>query len=147
MSRWYTKIEQGWTPEVTALMKARYPYSVEEMNGAVIAFHDSRGVKVAFIYNRYSPPDICIHVVAREHALWCTDDILWHVFNYPFGQLKLGRCTVPVLSGNEASIRMIEAVGFTYEGTLRKGGKEGQDILLYGMLREECRWLNERKAA
>ena len=146
MSRWYSKIEAGWTPEVIALMDARYPYSSAEMGGNVIAFHDSKGLKVAFIYNRHSPPDICIHVVAREGALWCHEDILWHVFNYPFNELCLDRVTVPVLSGNTPSLRMVEAIGFTYEGTLRKAGRNGQDIKLYGMLKDECHWL-KRKAA
>lgn len=147
MSRWYTKIESGWTPEVIALVDARYPYKAAEMNGTVVSFHDSQGLKVSFIYNRYSPPDICIHVVARESALWCHEDILWHVFQFPFGQLGLGRVTVPVLSDNTASIRMIEALGFVYEGTLRKAGPKGQDIKLYGMLREDCRWLEKKEAA
>ena len=146
-SRWYTRMEAGWTADVTALVDARYPYPAKDMQGNVLAFHDSKGLKVAFIYNRCSPPDICIHVVAREGALWCHEDILAHVFAYPFGQLELGRCTVPVLSGNEASKRMVEALGFVYEGTLRRAGPGDQDILLYGILREECRWFNERKAA
>ncbi len=146
MSRWYTKIESGWTTEVKELMEARYPYSAEQMGGNVIAFHDSRGLKVAFLYNHHSPPDICIHVVAREGALWCHEDILWHVFQYPFGQLGLGRVTVPVLDDNTASLRMVEAIGFTHEGKLRRAGKKGQNIVLYGMLKEECRWL-QRKAA
>lgn len=147
MSRWYTKMEAGWTDEVAALVDARYPYKAEDMQGNVLAFHDSKGLKVVFIYNRCSPPDICIHVVAREGALWAHEDILFHVFNYPFVQLKLGRTTVPVLSGNAQSIRMIEAVGFTYEGKLRRAGPADQDVLLYGMLREDCPWLTKRKAA
>lgn len=146
MSRWYTRMEAGWTPEVAALVDERYPYPASEMQGNVLAFHDSSGLKVVFIYNRCSPPDICIHVVARENALWCHKDILWHVFNYPFGQLALGRVTVPVLDDNEASKRMIKALGFVYEGTLRRAGPDGQHILLYGMLKSECHWLKKEAA-
>ncbi|KAK3906758.1 acyl-CoA N-acyltransferase, partial [Staphylotrichum tortipilum] len=45
-----------------------------------------------------------------------------------------------VFGGNEASGRVLEKVGFVYEGTRRKAGtKNGRvfDILVYGLLREE----------
>ena len=53
-----------------------------------------------------------------------------------FGALKLERLTARVHSGNEKSVRLLERLGFRYEGTLRayflRDG-ERRDCLLYGL--------------
>lgn len=144
----YTQMGAELTPEVQALLAAGLNEPLVELgNFAVLWFADSRGPKVVLLYNHYLKPNIAIHVVARPGALWCFPDILYHVFNYPFTQLECARVTAPIKSINLASIRTVKALGFVYEGSLRRAGRSGEDLLLYGMLREECRWLNERKAA
>lgn len=50
-----------------------------------------------------------------------------------------------VFEGNEASVKVLKNAGFVYEGTRRKAAvKHGvvMDILVYGLLREECSLLN-----
>jgi RimJ/RimL family protein N-acetyltransferase len=49
------------------------------------------------------------------------------------------------LSGNEASVKVLKNAGFVYEGTRRKAAvKHGvvYDLLMFGLLREECRLEN-----
>jgi len=105
-------------------------------------FEDDRGVKVALIYNNFDHPSICIHVAARPGALWCRPEILHHIFYYPFQQLDCRLLLAPVRESNMASRKTVEALGFSLDGRLRKMDDE-KDVLLYGMLREECRWVNE----
>jgi RimJ/RimL family protein N-acetyltransferase len=37
--------------------------------------------------------------------------------------------------------RFDENLGFVQEGIIRRGADDGTDMILYGMLKEECRWL------
>lgn len=106
-----------------------------------LAFVDSRGIKVALVYNGFNFPSVSLHVGARPGALWCHKSVLFHIFTYPFEEMRVARVTAPVKSTNTRSIRLVTALGFMLEGTLRRAGRAGEDIHLYGMLKEECRWL------
>lgn len=110
-------------------------------NYSAVGFMDSRGLKAALVYNNFHYPNICMHIAARPGSLWCRRDILYHIFNYPFGQLECSRVTAPVNSRNRRAVRVVEALGYKLEGTLRRAGRMGGDVLIYGMLREECKWV------
>lgn len=59
---------------------------------------------------------------------------------YAFGPLGLSRLTAEVLPWNEASCRVLEKVGFRYEGRLRNHHEKNGvlvDALHYGLLRED----------
>lgn len=111
-----------------------------------LAFHDARGLKVGFVYNRFTGTDVQIHVAARPGALWAHPDILYHGFGYPFLQMGVKRVTAVVRKSNERSLKLVQSLGYSYEGTLREAHSSGDDLLLWGMLRRECSWLgyNER---
>lgn len=110
-----------------------------------LGFWDERGLKVGLVYNNFSWPNIAIHIGARKGALWARPEILYHIFAYPFEQLNCVRVTAPVLSGNTRCNRIVEALGFQLEGRLRVADRSGQDLLIWGMLMKECRWLNQPK--
>ena len=112
-----------------------------------LGFWDDRGLKVGLVYNSFSWPNIAIHIGARKGALWARPEILYHIFAYPFEQLRCTRVTAPVLAGNLRCLRAVEALGFELEGRLRGADRTGQDLLIWGMLAEECRWLTEPKGA
>ena len=62
------------------------------------------------------------------------------VTQYAFEDLRLNKCNAGVYSGNPGSSRVLEKVGYTLEGCLKKelmGPKGWEDHLLYGYLREE----------
>lgn len=63
-------------------------------------------------------------------------------FGWFFG-LGFRRATVEVESSNTASIRLAEGVGFVLEGARRCGARDGSDLLVFGMLRNECRFFKE----
>lgn len=43
---------------------------------------------------------------------------------------------------NEAAQSALSGMGFTYEGNMRGAYPSGADALIYGMLRQECRWID-----
>lgn len=111
-----------------------------------LGFFDTRGLKVAVVYNHFVWPDIAMHVASRQGALWCHPGLLYHIFAYPFLQLQCRRVTATVWARNEPCIRAVQALGYTREGTLRDADSRGGDIILFGMLMRECRWLDYKEA-
>ena len=62
------------------------------------------------------------------------------VIRYGFEELKLHRIFAICFAGNQASLRILEKLGMTYEGRSRqhiKKWKEYRDVENYGMLAEE----------
>lgn len=93
------------------------------------------------VFNMYTKASICMHVAAEPGKRWMTKDFLWRSFAYPFVQLSCNRITGLVRVDNFESQRFVEHLGFKREGLIRRGCVDGTDMILYGILREECRFL------
>lgn len=70
-----------------------------------------------------------------------TPELLRIGFDYPFNQLGLKRLTALVREDNRDSRRLVEHLGFVREGLMRRVCTDGANVIVYGMLREECRWV------
>lgn len=70
-------------------------------------------------------------------------------FEYPFIQCNKGVALCTVRGTNEKSIKLTEHVGFRLAYRVRDGIRAGEDMLIYEMRREDCRWIPQsyRKAA
>lgn len=70
--------------------------------------------------------------------------VIRRVLAYPFQQLKVRRITAEIHAGNERSIRNATALGFREEGRKRRAGPNGTDIVIMGLLPDECAiWKDE----
>jgi RimJ/RimL family protein N-acetyltransferase len=98
----------------------------------------------AIVYTDYSRYNICMHI-ASEGKNWMTRAFLKAAFEYPFDQIKVDRVTAFVAKSNAASRRFVEHIGFIHEGVMRKAHHK-DDLIVYGMLRDECRWVNHGQA-
>jgi len=105
---------------------------------------DSRGLKVAVVYNNYVGHDMHMHIAARPGSLWCHPEVLKHMFTFPFIQLGCKRVTAPIAVQNRRCRDTVESAGFVLEGTCRQLGPHGEDVCIYGMLKTECRWIGEQ---
>lgn len=63
--------------------------------------------------------------------------------DYPFRQLGCHRVQAMVSKTNKHARNVIERLGFKNEGLIRGGISPGKDSILYGLLREESRWLEK----
>lgn len=99
------------------------------------------------VYNMYTEASICMHVAAVPGKRWMTREFLWRCFAYPFLQLNCNRVTGLVRVDNLVAQKFDEHLGFVREGLIRKGCTDGTDMILYGMLKEECRWLGVKHDA
>ena len=93
------------------------------------------------VFDTFSGNDCQVHVASDGSRTWLSRQYLHLAFAYPFLQLKLRRVTSLVSEKNAASLNFCQQSGFTQEGRLRKAAERGEDLILLGMLREECRWI------
>lgn len=83
----------------------------------------------------------CFTHLAGDGKRWLNREFLRVGFRYPFNQLGCSRISGWVEADNEAARRLNEHFGFRVEATLREAGRNGQDVLIMVMFRNECRWL------
>lgn len=78
---------------------------------------------------------------AAENSMAFRRHVMQAVFQYIFHTLGCVRCTSITTKGNKRARAFLEALGFELEGNLRRGYDGERDALLYGLLREDCRYL------
>ena len=92
------------------------------------------------VFTSFDGVGITLHS-AGETRMWLNRTFLRTVFSYPFKQLRCRRLTTIVRADNPHASRVAEKAGFKLEGRLREAEQDGCDLLIYGMLKDECRWL------
>ena len=113
-------------------------------------FHEGAGIGLAqdgeliagVVFNHYTGTNIQMHVAAVPTKRWMTKDFLFRCFAYPFIQLECSRVTGLVRVDNLPAQKFDEHLGFVREGVLRRACTDGCDMIIYGMLATECRFLN-----
>lgn len=97
------------------------------------------------VFNWYTGASISMHVAAEPGRRWLNRDFLYRCFAYPFLQLNCNRVTGLVKVDNLDAQRFDEHLGFVKEGVIRQGADDKTDLILYGMLKSECRWLEIKR--
>lgn len=90
---------------------------------------------------------VMMHVASDGSRKWMTPAFLGACFRFPFLQLQCRRVTGLVRADNFPAQRFDEHLGFRREGLIREGCNDGVDLILYGMLRSECRFLEGKHHA
>jgi len=93
------------------------------------------------VYNNYNGNNIVMSVAAEPEQYWATREFLMCVFRYPFIQLGLPRVTSFVEAGHDKSLILNKKLGFQQEGVMRCASDNGGDLIMFGMLKAECKWL------
>ncbi|MBB3947055.1 RimJ/RimL family protein N-acetyltransferase [Rhizobium skierniewicense] len=135
----------GPTDELVALAARRGKLSFRD-DAKAIAIQSANGIDGVVIFDAFTTRGCWVSVVSNGSRRWITRELIIKVFCYPFLQLNYPRLNSFVSVNNADAIRFNEHFGFQREGVMRKAGDEGEDLIVYGMLREECRWLPERFA-
>lgn len=92
---------------------------------------------VAFSHYR---PDTDIELgIAHDGKGLGSRELIRAVFSYVFGQSNCLRCTARIRDDNVKSIKLVERLGFSQEGRLRRGFGD-RDALIYGLLRDNTPW-------
>lgn len=115
----------------------------------VIFFDDARAIgwgngetiRAVAVYERWSGNDCCVHLVSDRRPGWMSRHFLAAGFKFPFVQGRVRRITGLVPASNVDALRLNTHMGYRVEGRLRCGADDGGDLIVMGMLREECRFL------
>lgn len=108
---------------------------------AVAIGHERRGeLAGVVVFDTFSPTSCCIGVASDGSGTWVTRGFLIRVFAFPFQQCGFNRISALVSERNAASLAFTRNAkfGWRQEGLLREAGPDGEDMLLFGMLRREC---------
>jgi len=97
----------------------------------------------AVIFDNYRPQlkSIFVSIVLIDKIV-LTRTLIYSLFDYPFNTLNVNRVQAMINVNNTPSIRLCQKLGFLREGILREASEHGEDILLFGMLKRECKWLS-----
>jgi len=106
-------------------------------------------IVAGIVYDNWQPKikSICVSVaIDDKRAL--NKEVIMKSFKYPFELLECNRITCFVSSNNLLSIKLCLRLGLKLEGIMRENshctdGIKNYDLLVFGMLRSECRWTGE----
>lgn len=104
-----------------------------EKDGALVA-----GV----VFNLKAGKNILMHVASDGSRHWMTPAYLSACFRYAFVQEGCNHITGLVRADNHAAQRFDEGLGFVRRGLLPCACEDGTDLIIYGMLKEECRFID-----
>lgn len=92
------------------------------------------------IYTDYNGKSIICHIAIDGGV---TADFMNKICDYPFNQCGVKKIIGPVDSSNEKCIRFVKKVGFKEEARIKDAHPSG-DVILFTMVKEDCRYLKER---
>lgn len=84
--------------------------------------------------------DMVLHLVMYDKKIRGREETYRQMIRYFFEQLQLRRMTAIIPEDARVSVKLCKRLGFSLEGTIRKGilrGGEYLDAYIYGVLKEE----------
>jgi hypothetical protein len=133
----------GLDAEIAAWVFARVPHAAMPVEactamGVMVAGELAAGV----VWHSHTGRDVQV-AVAAENPRWARRATLRKLFAYPFAQLGCRRITAMTGADNLRTQRFLTGLGFELEGVLRCALPDDLDALVFGLLREHCRWIDQ----
>lgn len=91
----------------------------------------------AVLFNQFQEASVEVSLVAPRRV---SRSLLRAAASYAFDTLGVSRVTARTRASTLTVRRFIEKAGFRQEGVLRAYYRDGDDAILFGMLRTERRW-------
>jgi len=95
------------------------------------------------IYTNYTRRTVQMHM-AGFVPRWATPELMWVIYDFPFNYLKVEKVIATVPSTNERSVAIVFKMGFQHLTSIPEIVVNG-DMLVFEMLRKDCRWLKLRE--
>lgn len=130
-------------------VNARMPFPVEFGLYQAIGFHRDGRMVVGAVFNNYRKMlhgDSIDVTFATAGPGSLTPGALRALFVYPFGTERIVRLQALTAKSNQPARRLLEKLGFVREGSARRAWDGRETAILYGMERENCRWIARPKA-
>jgi RimJ/RimL family protein N-acetyltransferase len=111
---------------------------------AAIGLEEDGQVIAGVLFQNHCGPNVLMHVASDGSRRWMTPAYLCASFRYPFESLGVRRITGLVRADNYAAQKFDEHLGFVREGLMRHAAADGTDMIVYGLLKEDCKYLGGR---
>lgn len=131
----------GQDARVARWVQAHGPHAGDFGQYVAVGVEEGNELIAGWVFSEYRGRDIHVSM-ASTTPRWASRRTLYAIFVYPFVQLKVARLTAYTGQSMTSVRRFLERLGFVHEGTMRQGYVD-DDIAVYGMLRDECRWIPE----
>lgn len=92
------------------------------------------------VFTDYNGRSMTVHQAINGKI---TREFLHKVSDYAFNQCRVEKLIGPVDSSNEKAIKLVENMGFKEEARIKDAHPKG-DMILFTLLKENCRFLGER---
>lgn len=86
---------------------------------------------------------IMVSIAVAKRVPWAKSEVLKALFEIPFVELGCVRLEATTGRKNKAARKFLVSLGFVLEGVHPKRYDGRQDVISYGMLKHQCRWLKE----
>lgn len=106
----------------------------------IAVFDDNCEFQAVILFNDWDEKNVNIHV-ASISPKWATREVLRTAFTYAFLELDVQRITGMVREKNTKARAMNLRLGFKQEGELRQYYDTGESDIIYGMTKDECKWI------
>ena len=140
--------DEKWKKPIGDYVKAKAHFAANYNDDfSFIGFVEDNNILAGVVFTDYDGYNIWIHLVI-EHPRVITKNRIGLAMNYCFKQLNCGRITAMCRNEYKRNERLLKAVGFIKEGIVRKSMKINNiyyDGALYGMLKNECKWIKGDK--
>jgi L-amino acid N-acyltransferase YncA len=94
-------------------------------------------IAAGVLFNDFQEASVEVSIVAPGRV---SRSLLRAASRYAFDTLGCHRVTARTRASNLPVRRFIEKAGFQEEGVLRSYYRDGDDAILFGLLKAECRW-------
>ena len=109
-------------------------------DAVAVGWREHGELRAVVLYDNFSACDCNIHIASDGTGNWLRRAFLVTCFMHPFAQWGLRRVTGLVPAKNTDALRFDLHLGFEQEGYLRHALPD-DDLVLLGMLRENCRFI------
>lgn len=93
------------------------------------------------LYEGFNGQNVWVHLCGAPGRRWMTREFLRYGFHYPFNEMGVKRLSGYVNASNTDARRLNEHFGYQEEARLVGAAPDGDDVILYVMWRENCRFL------
>lgn len=134
----------GADEAVAEIVRERIPHCRETGFGPCTALGIVRRGKLVggVVFNNYRGFDIHMSA-AFDSKDWALPGTIRALCEYPFDQLGVKRVTAITGKKNKRARKVLEYIGFTLEGVAKRGLDGFEDAMIFGMLREHCKWIKD----
>ena len=108
---------------------------------AAIGLESDGELIAGVVFDNRCEANIMMHVASNGTRHWMTPAYMAACFGYAFYQEKVNLIIGLVRADNIEAQRFDEHLGFKRRGQLPQACTDGTDLIVYGMLKNECRYI------